>query len=758
VLAGTFVLLKAAAYWVDRYAIDFSQRGVLQTGASYTDVNAILPAKTVLAVIALICAVLCLIGAARRSSMLSAIGLGLLVLSAILLGGVYPAVIQQFVVKPNELAKEAPFLAKEITSTRLAYGVSGAQVTGYPATSSQSSAQLARDAAALPDLRLADPGVLSPAFDQLQQVKSYYQFSPVLDIDRYQLPGSPAASVPVDMIIGVRAMSGPPPGQTNWVNTHLVYTHGYGVVAAAAASIQGNGSPDFTESDIPSTGGLLGKFQADVYFGEQQSSYVIVGGRGQQELDYPNGSSGGQHDSTYHGDGGVSVGSPLNRLLYAIRFRQLNILLSSAIDSRSRIMNVRNPIARVAKVAPFLTLDRDAYPVVAGGQLDWVVDGYTTSDDYPYSARLGLQQATADTYAPQGGVVGPGGQVNYLRNSVKAVVNAYTGQVTLYQWNRPGGPDPVLAVWEKAFPGLIKPQGQIPAALLAHLRYPQALFSVQRQILTQFHETNPQAFYAGQDFWAVPPDPASGSAGKAQPPYYLTMSMPGPSGSASSAPEFSLVTSLTQRGRPNMAAFVAVNSNPASAGYGQLQILQLPQTNGIAGPEQVHSYFESNTTASGDLSLWRKGGSKVTLGNLITLPLDGGLLYTQPLYVSSAAAGGAGTYPALRRVFAYWNGQAGYAPTLPGALAQVLGTASGQPASPAGGLQRYLQQAQADYAAATAALRGGHWGLWGIDLGKMNAALNEASKLAGGSATGAHGAAPTASATPSASPSASASP
>jgi uncharacterized membrane protein (UPF0182 family) len=743
VLAGAFVLLKAAAYWVDRYAIDFSERGVVRTGASYTDVNAILPAKTVLAVIAAICAALFLIGAVQRRPVLPAIGFGLLVLSAVLLGGVYPAIIQQFVVKPNELAKESPFLRKEIASTRVAYIVAGARLIPYRAAPAQPPAQLARDAAQLPDLRLGDPGVLSPAFQQLQQVKGYYQFTPVLDIDRYQVPastgstgsgstGTPGSggSTPIDMIIGVRAVTGPPRGSSaNWVNTHLVYTHGYGLVAATAAADQPNGNPAFTESDIPPSG-LLGNFQPRIYFGEQQVSYVIAGGRGQRELDYPDGSSGGQHDSTYHGGGGVPVGSALGRLLYAIKFRQLNILLSGAINHSSRILSVRDPLARVTKVAPFLTLDRDCYPVVSGGQVYWVVDGYTTSDDYPYSARLGVRQASASTYARRGALAGDGGQLNYIRNSVKAVVNAYSGQVSLYQW---GGRDPILAAWEKAFPGLVQARADIPAGLLAHLRYPEALFALQRQVLTQFHETSAPDFYAGQDFWSVPTDPASAARGKlSQPPYYLTLLMPGQPG-----PQFSLATSFTQRGRPNMAAFMAVSSDPASPGYGRIEILQLPQEAAIAGPQQVHNDFESDTTASGDLSLWRKGGSKVTFGNLVTVPVGGGLLYTQPLYVSENAAGSAGSYPALRRVFAYYNGQVGYSPTLAGALAQVLGATSGQSAAgQQGSLQRALQQAQLYYGRALAALRNLDYATFGNDLAKMHAALSQAARLAGEPAAG----------------------
>jgi uncharacterized membrane protein (UPF0182 family) len=754
VLAGVFVLLKAVAYWVDRYAIDFSQRGVVRTGASYTDVNAILPAKTVLSVIAVICGALFLIGAARRGSMLPAIGLGLLVLSAIILGGVYPAIIQQFVVKPNELAKESPFLKKEITSTRSAWGVSSVATKAYSGVSGQSSAQLAAEADALPDLRLSDPGVISPSFQQLQQVKSYYQFSPALGIDRYP---SPSGTVPLDTIIGVREMSGPPAGQASWVNTHLVYTHGYGVVAAAAGDVQANGNPVFTESNIPPSG-QLGSFQPRVYFGEDETSYVIAGGSGQSEFDYPDSAAGGQHDSTYHGGGGVGIGSALSRLLFAVKYRQLNILLSGEVNSRSRILYVRDPVARVQKVAPFLTLDSDAYPVVADGQVDWVVDGYTTSDDYPYSERLSLQGATANTNAPDGAFAGAAGQANYVRNSVKAVVNAYTGQVTVYQW---GGGDPLLTAWKKAFPGLIRPAGQIPAALLAHLRYPEALFGLQRQVLTQFHETNAADFYAGQDFWSVPTDPATGSSAgpQDQPPYYLTLQPPGAASS-----EFSLVTSLTQRGRPNMAAFLSVDSNPLSPGYGQLKILQLPQSGNVPGPQQVSNDFQSDPAASIELTQLRKGGSQVTFGNLITVPLGGGLLYAQPVYVSADAAGAQGAYPALKRVFTFYNGTVGYAPTLAASLAQVFGmspaaTPPGQP-SPSGQtstLQRDLATAQSDYTQALAALSGvPDWGAFGADLAKMNTALAAAQKAAGAPAAGSSH--PSAAPSKSASPSPSASP
>ena len=408
VLFGVFVLLKAVAYWVDRYGIDFSQRGAVTTGASYTDVNAVLPAKTVLAVIAVLCALLFFAGAARRSAMLPAVGFGLLVLSAILIGGLYPAIIQQFVVKPNELAKETPYIHKEIQTTRQAYGVTSStvRVTPYQATTDVPQSTLAGDVSTLKGMRLLDPDVVSQTFQQLQQVKSYYQFPSNLAMDRYPL--SATDTLPQDTVVAVRGMGGPPPGQGNWINTHLVYTHGFGVVAATANTVQANGNPSFVESDIPPHG-ALNLDQPRVYFGEGQNAYAIVGGPPggrKQELDYPSAAVGGQQNNTYQGGGGVDVGSPLNRLLYTIKFRELNILLSGAINSHSKILYDRQPLARVAKVAPFLTLDGNPYPVVANGQILWVVDGYTTSNLYPYSQRVGMGQATSTSDAPGGTVAG----------------------------------------------------------------------------------------------------------------------------------------------------------------------------------------------------------------------------------------------------------------------------------------------------------------------------------------------------------------
>jgi len=737
VLFGSFVLLKAVAYWVDRYGIDFSQRGAVTTGASYTDVNAVLPAKTVLAVIAIICALLFFAGAARRSPMLPAVGFGLLVLSAILIGGLYPAIIQQFVVKPNELAKETPYIQREIDSTRQAYGITSATVSvhGYPATADTSSSSLASDVSGLQGMRLLDPDVVSQTFQQLQQIKSYYQFPSELAMDRYRLPGG--GPLPQDTVVAVRGMGGPPAGQGNWINSHLVYTHGFGVVAATANSVQSDGNPSFVESQIPPTGQLTLR-QPRVYFGQQQNTYAIVGGPAgghQEELDYP--SNGGQQNNTYRGGGGVSVGSPLNRLLYAIKFRELNILLSGAINSDSKILYDQQPLARVAKVAPFLTLDGESYPVVADGQIWWVVDGYTTTDLYPYSQRVGLAQATSTSDAPGGSVAGQQvGQLNYIRNSVKAVVNAYTGAVTLYAWDQH---DPILQTWMRAFPGIIKPKRDIPSYLMPHLRYPPDLFEVQRQVLGQYHVLSAQSFYGGQNFWAVPNSPSDSQA--SQPPYYQTMTMPGV------ATQFSVTSSLVQRGRQNMAAYLAVDSDPQSAGYGMIRVLQLPQDTAILGPQQVQGTFESDPNISSQLSLYRQNGSKVIEGDLITLPVAGGLIYEEPFYIQAAGAAGStstGSYPVLKRIAVSFDGNIGFGPTLQNALSQVIpglsgsgsntgsGTSSGSGGQGTVGaaVRNYLAQAESDYADAQAALKRGDLGSYQKYIAKMKTALDQAQQAA----------------------------
>jgi uncharacterized membrane protein (UPF0182 family) len=667
VLFGLVVLLKAVAYWFDRYALALKESKLI-TGLTYTDVNAVLPAKAILAGIALVCALLFFANIVRRSWVLPAAGTALLVVSSVLIAGLYPAAIQTFQVKPSESSKEAAFIQRNIDATRAAYGLQDVTVSDYQATLSTSAGQLTKDAATIANIRLMDPNVIAATFRQLQQIKPYYTFPDSLDIDRYTIDG-----VKRDVVVAVRELNIEGNPSRNWINDHLVYTHGFGFVAAYGNTRDADGKPSFAVGDLPPTKGL-GKFEPRIYFGENVPNYSIIGGvktKTPVEFDYPDdASANGQKNYTYSGTGGVPVGSLLNKLVFALKYQEQRILLSSLINKDSKILFERNPRDRVAKVAPWLTLDGDSYPAIVDGRVLWIIDGYTTSAGYPYSKQTTLSSATTDALTTNSTSIAAQGNenINYIRNSVKATVDAYSGQVTLYQWDEK---DPVLKTWSKAFPGTIQPKKQISKDLLEHIRYPEDMFRVQREILSSYHVTTAAAFYGGQDFWRVPRDPSTfGANAGAQPPYYLTLQMPG-----ESKPEFALTTPFVPRGgRENLSAFAVVNSD-SGANYGKISVLQLPRSTNVAGPSQVASNFEAKPEVANSLSLLRQGGSDVVLGNLLTLPVGGGLLYVQPVYVRATANSAA--YPLLQKVLVSFGDQIGYDDTLKGALDQVFGGNSG---------------------------------------------------------------------------------
>ena len=667
VLLGLLVLIKAVAYWSDRYALALKQSKLI-TGLTFTDVNAVLPAKAILSAIAVVCALLFFANIIRRSWVLPAAGTALLVISSVLIAGIYPGAIQQFQVKPSESSKEAPFIQRNIDATRTAYGLDDVTVTDYQATISTSAGQLANDAATISNIRLMDPNVLSATFRQLQQIKPYYTFPESLDVDRYKVDG-----VERDVIVAVRELNIDGNPSRNWINDHLVYTHGFGLVAAYGNARDADGKPSFAVGDLPPTKGL-GDFQPRIYFGENVPDYSIIGGvktDSPVEFDYPDdASANGQKNYTYSGTGGVPVGSLFNKLVFAIKYQEQKLLLSNLINKDSKILFNRNPRERVAKVAPWLTLDGDPYPAIVDGKVLWIIDGYTTSAGYPYSKETVLSSATTDALTSNSTSITAQGNktVNYMRNSIKATVDAYDGTVTLYQWDEK---DPVLTTWSKAFPGTVKAKKDISAQLLDHIRYPEDLFRVQREILSAYHVKTAGAFYGGQDFWRVPRDPSTfgGNAG-AQPPYYLTLEMPG-----SKKPTFSLTTPFVPRGgRENLSAFAVVNSDPGPD-YGKISVLQLPRSTNVAGPSQVASNFEAKPEVANSLSLLRQGGSDVVLGNLLTLPVGGGLLYVQPVYVRATANSAA--YPLLQKVLVSFGDQIGYDDNLKGALVQVFGGNSG---------------------------------------------------------------------------------
>ncbi|MCU0294558.1 MAG: UPF0182 family protein, partial [Candidatus Nanopelagicales bacterium] len=661
-LLGLICLLKAVAYWLDRFALSLKQEDFVEgfTGLRYRDVEAVLPAKTILAFIALVCAALFFLNIFRRTWTLPLVGLGLLGISALIIGGIYPAVVQQFQVRPNEPGKEAPYISRNIQATRDAYNLSNVQSSEYSAVGQPDAESLAADRGTLDNIRLLDPAIVSPTFRQLQQIRTFYSFPDALDVDRYQLPSGRSGAIVSTREVDLAAV---PAAQRNWANDTLVYTHGYGLVAAYDNRANTEGEPEFFAEDIPPTGELEID-QPRVYFGEKSPPYSIVGGPGgPRELDYPDDTSpSGQRNNTYEGSGGVDVGSPLNRLMYAAKFSEPNILLSSLIGPDSKILYDRDPLTRVRSVAPWMRLDSDPYPAVVEGRIVWLVDGYTSSDSYPYSARLRWSDAISDSLTVRRQVNVEQDYVNYVRNSVKAVVDAYDGTVTLYAWD---ASDPILQAWQKSFPDTLKPASEMPAELQAHVRYPEDIFKAQRTVYSRYHVTDPGSFYSGQDFWYIPTDPTQQAAGKPQPPYYLTLRMPD-----QVSQEFALTTTFSPVRRQTLAAFMSASSEPGP-GYGRLRVLQLPRNSVVPGPLQVQNTFESDPDVATQLSLLRRGGSEVELGNLLSLPVAGGFLYVEPVYVRASQDG----YPLLRRVLVSFGTQVAFERNLSDALAVVLGTA-----------------------------------------------------------------------------------
>ncbi|WP_170183935.1 UPF0182 family protein [Pseudonocardia hydrocarbonoxydans] len=679
VLAGVFVLLKAVAYWLDRYELLFSDRNPLFNGATYTDLNAVMPAKLILLFISLICAAAFFVAVFRDNLQLPAIATALLVLSSVLVGAAWPAILQQFVVAPNAQAREAVSIERNIAATRDAYGLTDATVTEVPYSgeSEATPAEVRAETATIPNIRILDPAQLTDTFTQLQQRRTFYGFPSTLDIDRYRGDDGTVQ----DYIVGLRELNtaGLAGNQTDWINQQLVYTHGNGIVVAPANQVNAalddaggeGGLPRFTSIDITNSMSetlpeSLRVEQPRTYYGELIRGYSIVGA--------PEGAPPVEYDSdtqqyTYTGRGGVPLDNLVNRLAFSAYYGERNILFNNSINENSKIMYVRDPADRVELVAPWLTVDGDPYPSVVDGRITWIVDGYTSLDQYPYAERTQLGEATADTLAG-----GPGvrpelnREVSYLRNSVKATVDAYDGTVTLYAFDET---DPVLQTWMKTFPDTVQPASAISPSLREHVRYPEDLFKVQRDLLTSYHVDNPGEFFSNVSFWEVPSDPTpagGGAGGLAQPPYYLLAGQPG--SAASGDPTFQLTSALVFQNRDILSAYMSASSDPET--YGQITLLQLPPDTQELGPQQVQSRFVGTPEVSQQLGLLaRNGQSLVINGNLLTLPVAGGLLYVEPVYIQRANEDS--SYPQLARVLVSYNGRVGFAPDLAGALDQVFG-------------------------------------------------------------------------------------
>ena len=680
VLAALYLLLQAVSIWLDQYRV-LTDTGGLFTGATFAGTHAEIPGKQILAGIAALVAVLFLITSFTGKWRISVIGTALLLVSGLVLGVGYPWAVQQFQVRPDEKSLESDYLARNIEATRAAYGIDEVEVERYNAVTDAEPGALRNDAVTTANIRIMDPAIISPTFAQLEQSRQYYQFSPTLSVDRYALDGQVEDTVSAIREIDVS-------GQDSWYNRTLVYTHGYGLVAAYGNQRSVGGEPVFLESGIPTTG-RLSPFEPRVYFGMYSPEYSIVGGERDRpiELDFPadddsgegEESAGRQNLTTFEGEGGPDVSNLFNRLIYAMKFQDMEILLSGAVVEGAQILYDRNPVDRVQKVAPYLTIDSAPYASVVDERIVWIVDGYTTSADYPYSEVRDFNALIVDADNPrQDPLAKP---VNYIRNSVKATVDAYDGSVKLYAWDTE---DPLLAAWAKVFPDTLFSTEEMSGELLSHVRYPSDMFKVQRELLATYHVTDPGAFYSAEDAWRTPNDPVSGSTASAdalkQPPYYLTLAA-----GAEAEPAFSIYSTyipaaIGAGARDILTGYLAANANAGSEDgkvseeYGTLKLLTLPKSDTIPGPGQVQNRFTTDSEVSRLLNILRQGESQVISGNLLTLPVGGGLLYVQPVYVQASSGT---SFPILQKVLVSFGDDIAFEDTLDAALDALFGGNSG---------------------------------------------------------------------------------
>ena len=677
VLGVLYFAIQAVNLWLQQYnAVVTPSSGFLAFGAGFTEANATIPARAIMAGIAVLVALLFLITAIIGRWRLAIVGTALYLVSGLVIGTGYPSIIQRFQVDPSARTLEAPFIERNIEATRAAYGVSEIEEISYNASTDTSPGALRADAATTANIRIIDPALVTDAFAQLEQFRQYYRFPTYLDVGRYEVDGEIT-----DTVIAAREINLDGLNSQSWYNNTIVYTHGYGVVAAYGNQRTVDGQPNFIESGIP-VSGTLGEYEPRIYFGENSPPYSIVGGPEggpQLELDFPSGGEGNENNATYTytGDGGPALSSVFRQLVYALKFQSEQIILSDAITPQSQILYDRNPSVRVQKVAPYLTLDSDPYPAIVDGRVVWIIDAYTTSNNYPYSTPVQVSEAIADTYRPAPQIAFD--TVNYMRNSVKATVDAYSGEVTLYAWDTE---DPVLAAWSKIFPTSLESQSEMSESLLGHIRYPSDLFKVQRSILGAYHVTDPGTFYSSEDEWVTPNDPVSNPAApRLQPAYYLTMKVPG-----SDAPGFTLYSTFIPRAtgeasRNVLYGYLAANAD-YGPDYGKLTLLRLPKQTTVPGPGQVQAQFDSDATVGQQLNLLRQGQTEVISGNLLTLPVGGGLLYVQPVYVRST---GDTSYPLLRKILVSFGDKIAFEDTLDQALDSLFGGDSGAEAGDSNG-------------------------------------------------------------------------
>jgi len=698
-LAALLLVLRGIGFWLDRFDLLFSPRGLV-FGASYTDVHASLPVLQWLIVLAFLCAAACVFQMFRPGWRFLVAGLVVLVVLWVTGLGIAPALLQSYRVKPNELAFERPYIEYNIRMTRQAYALDRVAEKDFAAEDNLTPALLDRNNLTVKNIRLWDHRPLLVTYGKLQEIRTYYKFRDV-DVGRYTLNGEYR-----QVMLSARELSYRDLPSRGWINEHLTYTHGYGLVASPVNRITPEGLPDFFIKDIPPAvnSGIPKITRPEIYYGEIGNEYVFVRTRS-QELDYP---SGDQNVYTrYEGKGGIPVDSLLRKAAFAARFGALNVLLSNDLTPESRVMIYRDVGARVQEAAPFLKFDRDPYVVItADGRLMWMIDGYTTSDKYPYAT--------------------PARGFNYIRNSVKATVDAFDGTVTYYIADPE---DPLIRTYARAFPALFKPIDQMPKDLLIHIRYPEDLFTVQARMYATYHMQDPQVFYNKEDLWVLPRLQQEGREREME-PYFTVMRLPG-----EPREEFVLLSGFNPSGRDNMIALMVARMDPPH--YGRLIGYAFPKQKLVFGPRNIQARINQDPVISQQIALWNQQGSRVITGTLLAIPIEQSLVYVQPLYLAAAEQG---ALPELRRVVVAYGNQIAMEPTLEGALARVFGgrvrgeDSAGRPvergpstpsAAAGAAISAGIQRAWEAWQRGQEALRKGDWATYGQEQKRVEEALRQ---------------------------------
>jgi len=738
VILGLIALTKAVGYYLAQFSLDLSSNGFVQ-GAGYTDVHARLPALKLLIVVSIAAALLLIYNIRRQGWALPILGVGLWFLIALTAGTIYPAAVQALKVNPAQNTLERPYIQRNIDATRAAMGIQGVQSIKYPASSTLTADQLSANGDTLGNVRLWDPLQTQPTYDKLQDLRSFYQFNG-LAVDRYLVNGTETPAV-----VGAREVNDQDLPSSSWVNTTLQYTHGYGMIVSPANTVTSSGQPSFAIGDVPPTSnsGLPAVTQPSVYFGLNNAGYVVANTK-QPEIDYQL-TNGTNVETHYKGDGGVQLSSFFKQVMFATRFADINLLISNQITNDSRLMFDRGVQARVSKAAPFLNLDADPYPVLLNGRIEWIQDAYTTSANYPYAQN-------ADTGAVTSGS-GLAGTYNYVRNSVKVLIDAYTGKMTFYVMDPK---DPVIRTYEKAFPEMFTPASKMSAEMRSHIRYPEDIFTVQATMYGKYHIVQAQSFYSAADAWTLSPDPGAGQPAQAlattstvnaqgqvvstgqlvrMSPIYQVLRIPGETDQS-----FNLLDALVPVSSGSqiqtLSGFMMAGSDPSH--YGQLKMFVTPRDNPPNGPAIVAAKIDSTPTVSGQISLLNQNGSTVLLGNVLMIPVADGILYIQPLYVESSR----NAIPNLQRVIAvYGNQPAAIDKTLSGALSALFsapvstGTAAtggGSSATLSPQAQALLSQAQQAYTQSQTDLKAGNLGAYQTDINNLESFLQQVQALTGG--------------------------